>query len=99
MTRAVFLAHVLPRGALETQENTLAPGQDALFAVQVGFGESGSYELRFDMYVSGQGFSDREPARPWPLYDLLDMTILPCALDRFVYLPVIQEQAAVNSAQ
>jgi hypothetical protein len=65
----------------------------------VDFGESRSYELCFDMHLGDQGFSDREPARPWPVYDLLDMTILPCHLDRFVYLPVIQEQATMDSAQ
>lgn len=83
----------------DAQQSTLAPGQDAVFPLTISLPDPGSYELRFDMYVGDQRFSTREVERPWPVYDLLDITILPCVFDKFTYLPVIQAQLATNNTQ
>jgi hypothetical protein len=85
--------------ASAADQSSIAPGQDVTFTMNLSLPDSGSYELRFDMYVGNQRFSTREAGRPWPVYDLFDITILPCVLDQFVYLPVIQAQLAAGAGQ
>lgn len=67
--------------AAAADQSSVAPGQHMTFTMSLSFPDSGSYELRFDMMMGDQKFSTREAERPWPVYDLLDITILPCVFD------------------